>query len=331
MHTTIDQFEQLKPLAHPLRLAILRRLMAQPATLSQLGAAFRQSPAHIRHHLKLLEQAGLVEFTSAPPLQNHLEKYYQAAASAWLIRMTLLPEAPASQTTLAIGSKDTATRQLADHFSQHNPGFALHILPLNSLDGLVMLQQGVCQMATCHLKSPGADDYNRSYIRHLFAGQAMALIRLFFRQEGLVVVAGNPLGLRGLADLARPDVRLVNREHGAGVRVWLDESLQRLGLDPHIIRGYDAAVHSHSAVAQAVLSGAADVGLGIAACARQAGLGFIPLFEEPYDLALPASLLADPRCAPFFEHLSSGSFRQEVRQIAGYTIPAAAGQIETLH
>ncbi len=329
MHT-ISSFEQLKVLGHPLRLAILRRLMQQPATLSQLGASFQQSPAHIRHHVKSLEQAGLVMFTTAPPLQNHLERYYQAVETAWLINLILLPETPESQPTLTIGSKDVATRQLAAYFRAKNLGITLQILPLNSMDGLLMLHQGICQMSTCHLREPGSGEYNRPYIRHVFPGQAMATIRLFLREEGLIVKPGNPKQIRGLEDLAHPDVILVNRERGAGIRVWLDQNLAQLRLLPQNIQGYDSIVQSHVEVAQSVRDGKADVGLGIAACAREAQLEFIPLFEEPYDLVLPGELLADPLYAPFFEHLNSGEFRETICQHEGYLVPSMMGQVETI-
>ncbi len=327
---TIASFETLKVLGHSLRLAMLRRLMAQPATLSQLGAHFKQSPAHIRHHLKALQEAGLVEFTTAPPLKNHLEKYYQAVAGAWLINLAVLPDGPAAQTTLVIGSKDLATQELARVFREKNAGLTLQLLPLNSLDGLVMLHQGVCQMATCHLKEPGSGAYNRTYVQHLFPGQAMALVRLFAREAGLMVQPGNPRRIRSLQDLARPDIRLVNRERGAGMRVWLDQSLAQLGLPPNAVAGYDTVALSHQQVAQAIQAGQAEAGLGIAACAAEAGLGFVPLFEEPYDLVLPTSLLTDPRSQPLFEHLSSGEFRAALRTHTGYRVPSQAGQVETI-
>jgi putative molybdopterin biosynthesis protein len=327
---TISSFEQLKTLGHPLRLAILRHLMAQPATLSQLGASFNQSPAHIRHHVKVLELAGLIEFTTAPLLQNHLEKYYQAVSAAWLIRMAVLPAAPIAQTTLTLGSKDVATRQLASYFREKELGIALQILPLNSLDGLVMLQQGVCQMATCHLREPGSGEYNRPYIQHLFVGQRMALMRLFLREEGLIVQPGNPKQIRSLEDLARPDVVMINRERGAGIRVWLDQNLAQKGIDPQNIQGYSSLAESHVAVAQSVRQAKADVGFGIAACARQAELEFIPLFEEPYELVLPCDLLTDPRYTVFFEHLNSSAFREAIRQQEGYLVPPSAGQVTTI-
>jgi len=60
-HQTLQQMDQIEILAAPHRLALLRRLMTGPATISQLGTAFGKSPAWIRYHIKQLEAADLVE------------------------------------------------------------------------------------------------------------------------------------------------------------------------------------------------------------------------------------------------------------------------------
>ncbi|NUM47808.1 MAG: winged helix-turn-helix transcriptional regulator, partial [Anaerolineales bacterium] len=104
MPTTKD-LQLLKILSHAERHRILRFLMKQAATLSQLGAVFEQSAAHIRHHLKILEEAGLVAMTSPPPDHNHLEKYYKATADSWLIHHAVLPEYAEHQPNLVFASK----------------------------------------------------------------------------------------------------------------------------------------------------------------------------------------------------------------------------------
>ncbi len=327
MQTTKD-IHLLKILGHAERYRILRFLMNQAATLSQLGVVFEQSAAHIRHHVKILEEAGLVAITSPPPEHNHLEKYYKATSDAWVIHLAVLPEYAESQPNLILASKDFASRQIADRFNQKRAGAQVQILSLNSLDGLITLRQGVCQGAACHLREPDSGQYNRSFVRHLFPGQAMAMFRLYQREEGLLVRAGNPLGIRTLADLARADVRFINRERGSGIRLWVDQALKNQGILPESIHGYLSEAGSHAEVAQAVQQGHADTGLGIAAMAGALGLDFVPLFEEPYELILPAELIADPRYVPFFEFLSSGEFRTAVQSLDGYLVPPSSGQVE---
>ncbi|MCB9136700.1 MAG: substrate-binding domain-containing protein [Anaerolineales bacterium] len=324
---TLSDSQALNTLTHPQRLQILQYLMEYPATLSQLGSQFNESPAHIRHHLKILEQKGWIARTEPPPAHNHLEKYYQATEEAWLIQLTVLPH-QTDTPCLILASKDHAARQMIGTFNRQGTGINVQLLPLNSLDGLVMLRQGLCQMATCHLKEPGSSEYNRSFVRHLFPGQKMAVVRLYHREEGLIVRAGNPLGIKTLSDLARPEVRFINREGGAGIRVWLDQALKNLGLAPDNISDYVNEARSHAEVAQSVHAGRADIGLGIVSAARALGLDFIPLFEEPYELVLPAERLTSPACAPFFEHLNSGAFRTSVQTLDGYLIPPTSGQVD---
>ena len=315
---------------HPQRRAILRRLMAGQATLSQLGEHFKETPAHIRHHLKLLEHAGLVELSEIRPVQGGPEKYYQATERSFLANLALVPEIPPDRLGIVIGSLDFAVSHLANYFEQKPVPFSLLPVPLSSLDGLVALRQGLCQLTTCHLIDAGSQEYNRSFVRHLFPGQPMALIQIYRREEGLMMKTGNPLGLREVTDLLRPGVRFVNREPGSGVRQWLDMRLADIAIHPEQIVGYNKVIHSHAGVAQAVKDGEADAGLGIAACAFEAGLDFIPLFEEPYEMVLFPDLLDDPRYRPFFDYLNSGEFRLEVRKMDGYRIPQNAGQVEVI-
>lgn len=317
-----------KLLGNPQRLAILRRLMANQATLTQLGEVFNQTPAHIRHHLKALEQAGLVEFVAARPVQGGPEKYYRATRRALFIHHSILPEVPAAKIALTISSLDTGLRLLAEHFSQSPAPIYLQHVPYSSLDGLIALRQGLCQISAAHLYDPQSDDYNRSFVRHIFPGQAMALVQIYRREEGLLVQPGNPLGIRSLDDLSRPGLRFANREPGSGVRQWLDSALLRSGYSE---RQSDLPVyHSHNAVARAIQQGLADFGIALAASARQFGLDFIPLYEEPYELVLPQSLLENPRYTPFFDYLSSGEFRTSIRSLGGYIVSQDFVKIEAV-
>jgi len=225
---------------------------------------------------------------------------------------------------------DAGMQQVRASLAQIRSGIDLQILPLNSLDGLVLLRQGLCQMSTCHLLDSSTQEYNRSFVRHIFPGQAMAIIPLFSRMEGLIVQAGNPLQIHGLDDLLRPAVRFVNREPGSGIRIWLDQAVKQAGIDPGQIRGYRQEADSHARVAQTIALGQADAGLGIAAQARALSLDFVPLFEEPYELVVPLELVNTPAYVPFFEHLNSHFYRSTVRKLNGYADLPGSGQVQTI-
>ena len=326
----INEFKSLKVLGDAQRLAILRRLMVAPATLSQLGEIFHETPAHIRYHLKMLEQAGYVEPDLVNLVGNLVEKYYRASADAYQINLVITPETPTGQTALIIGSNDIAFKGLRSDFSKKNAGVNPVVLSMDSLEGLVKLQEGICQMATCHLLDPDSAEYNRGYVRRIFSGQTMTLIHLYHREEGLLVRRGNPKQLHGLEDLAHADVRMINRKRGSGIRVWLDFQLGRVGIPAEHLCGYQDEVSSHTDVARAVSEGRADVGVGLQCSARVFELEFIPLFEEPFDLVFSLETQADPQLSPFINYITSSEFGQVVEKIGGYLITSEFGSVETI-
>ncbi len=320
---TLHAFEQIKLLADARRMAILRLLMASPATLSQLAAKLGHSPAWVRHHVKALEAGGLVELGEVRTTGTVTEKYYRACAGAFLLQQVVLPANGGShahkQVVILSGSHDLALEDLAARLSKR---MLLLNLPVGSLDGLVHLRQGLCQLSGSHLLDP-TGEYNTPYVRHLFPDRSMELVTLANRTQGLMLAPGNPKTIRRLSDLARGDVRFVNRNPGSGTRLWLDAELQRCRIDSQDIRGYARSVRTHSDAAVLIESGRADTALGLQAAAARHGLDFIPLFEERYDLVL---LRENERpLAPLLDYLQTASFRRELSSLAGYN-PLHSGQ-----
>jgi putative molybdopterin biosynthesis protein len=311
----LRSYEQMKLLADPRRLAILRRLLAGPATLTQLGRGMQEHPAWIRHHLKLLEQAGLVEIAEVRASAGYLEKFYRARAGAFLFQELVLPEEHGPATLVFAGSHDLALELLANLPKQP---LRLVSMPVGSLDGLAYLRQGLSHLAGCHLLDPENGEYNTSYVRHFFPDRPMALLTLAEREQGLLLADGNPKQVRGLADLGREDITLANRNRGSGTRLWLERSLRQAGLPPGQVRGFQSELRTHTQVAQSVRSREADVGLGIRAAAVQFDLAFIPLFQERYDLVIPEEQVTGPRLAPLLDHLASKEFRRSVGDLGGY-------------
>jgi len=320
----ISRFNQLKVISDPRRLAILKQLMDAPATLTQLGKVLGEHPAWIRHHLKLLEHAGLVELSTVKISDGYIEKYYQSKARAYLLQELLLPEKPGKQTIVLSGSHDLALEMLAQI-----SGGDLNVitLPVGSLDGLIALRQGLCLAAGCHLYDTPTGDYNTPYVRHFFPDKKMALLTLSHREQGLIVSPGNPLKIKGLQDIVRQDIRFINRNPGSGTRLWLDARLAELGILPGQINGYSDEATTHTAVAVAIQAGRAQVGLGIRAAAFSYQLGFIPLFHERYDIVIPHELLAQKKLSPMFDAFYSGDFRHRVEHLGGYDVSHLGDQL----
>jgi putative molybdopterin biosynthesis protein len=317
----LSTFDQIKLLADARRLSILRRLMAGPASLTQLGHALGEHPAWVRHHLVRLEQAGLVEIAETRTIAGATEIFYRAKAGAFILQEMILPENPAIPTIIFSGSHDLAiealARQLGDHIN-------LMVLPVGSLDGLVALRQGLCHLSGCHLLDVNGE-YNLPFIQHLFPDRGMLVVTLAYREQGLMLFPGNPKQLRNLSDLRRPGIAFVNRQKGSGTRLWFDQEMHRLGLPTDKIQGYEREVRLHTECARLVQSGEADAAIGLQAAASQAGLDFIPLFQERYDIVIPREQ-SEPML-PLLETLQTRAFRQDVASLNGYDTTHTGEQI----
>jgi putative molybdopterin biosynthesis protein len=317
---TLRSFEQIKLLADPRRMHILRLLMASPATLTHLARTLKQSPAWVRHHVLTLQAAGLLEVSEIRTTGRVTEKYYRAKAGALLLQEIILPKTK-KPAVIFSGSHDLALEGLAEHLSGH---VTLLSLPVGSLDGLVNLRQGLCQISGAHILDESGE-YNTSTVRHLFPDRDMELVTLAHRTQGLMLTAGNPKGIRKISHLARSGVRFVNRNAGSGTRLWFDAELKRSGIQPGQIKGYERVASTHTQAALEVENRKADAALGLQAAAHQHGLDFVPLFEERYDLVLPRE--QERTLAPFLEYIQTAEFRREAESLTGYTTAHSGEQI----
>ncbi|ABU57952.1 molybdopterin biosynthesis protein [Roseiflexus castenholzii] len=230
----------------------------------------------------------------------------------------LRDQAEIESTIVVIGSHDLALDLLASHVRR--AGRRLSSANVGSLGGLMALKRRDAHLAGVHLLDEETGEYNASYIRRLLPDEEIVLVHLAYREQGFLVAPGNPLGLSRLRDLARPGVRFVNRQRGSGTRMLLDYQLRLEGIDPSAITGYQREEFTHMAVAAAVQSGAADVGLGISAAARALGLAFIPLFSERYDLAVPRRHWESELLAPLRQILFESAYRSAVESLGGYNV-----------
>jgi molybdopterin molybdotransferase/putative molybdopterin biosynthesis protein len=230
-------------------------------------------------------------------------------------------------TIVAIGSHDLALDLLASHLRRFTPDARLVSANAGSLGGLLALKRGDAHLAGTHLLDEATGEYNRPFLARLLPDMDVLLIHLAGREQGLIVAPGNPQRIGDLDDLARPGVRFVNRQKGAGTRVLLDYHLKQRGISAERIVGYEREEYTHMAVAAAVLSGSASVGLGILAAARALELDFIPLFKERYDLAIPRRHWDSPLLTPLRQALSSAEYRQAVEGMGGYDLARMGAEV----
>lgn len=233
------------------------------------------------------------------------------------IELKRLPQ-EIENTILAIGSHDMALDLLASLLHKYYPDLRLSSAHVGSLGGLLALKKGEAHIAGCHLLDEKTGEYNVSSIKQVLEGRETALMTLVHRNQGLIVRKGNPKNITQLKDIARQDVVFINRQPGSGTRVLLDYKLNEAGIDTAGIKGYAREESTHTGVAAGVISGAADVGLGIMAAARALQLDFIPLLQERYDLAIPRKFYESGLLKPLLDTIRSQEFRDIVSSLGGY-------------
>jgi len=231
----------------------------------------------------------------------------------------------AGGTTRIHASHGYAVAALVTRLSAQTPD-AVDIKYRESAEAVAALARGECDLAGFHLPRGAfrelcADIYRRSLDprRHM-------LVYLTARKQGLFLTKGNPKGVRGLDDLARPDVRFVNRQPGSGTRLLLDLALNSVGIDPDRINGYASTELTHSAIAAFVASGMADAGFGVAPAAHHFGLDFVPIVDEDYYFACDRSRLTAQPLAAALAVLRSEDFRTGVAALEGYD-PTHCGEL----
>jgi putative molybdopterin biosynthesis protein len=227
---------------------------------------------------------------------------------------------PSSGTTVLrfAGSHDLAVEFVARMIREEMPQAKLSVEYVGSLGGLMALARDEADVAGAHLWDEATDTYNLPFVRRLMPGRRAVLLTLVHRSLGLILPPGNPQGLGDLSDLARPEVRLVNRQSGSGTRVWLDAQLKALSISPESVPGYEREESTHLAVARAVDSGEATAGLAIHAAASAHGLDFLPLTRERYDLVFPGEIWETPAVQAMAKVARSSRFKEAVVPLGGY-------------
>ncbi|ADN49754.1 molybdopterin biosynthesis protein [Vulcanisaeta distributa] len=215
------------------------------------------------------------------------------------------------------------------------PGFVrARVINVGSMGGLYAVKRGEADVAGLHLVDEETGQYNVPYMVKYNVNNAV-LIRGYFREQGLIVPRGNPKNIRGIEDLLRGDVRIVNRNKGAGTRFLLDIKLKEIANKMGVkfeelvrrINGYYYEVKTHTAVAAAVAQGKADAGVGIRAAAAMYGLDFIPLGWESYDFAIPIDRLEKDSVKAFLNMLRSSEFKNALSKLPGYRVPDDIGEV----
>ncbi|WP_409271986.1 substrate-binding domain-containing protein [Neobacillus sp. SCS-31] len=198
---------------------------------------------------------------------------------------------------------------------------------IGSLEGLMMLYRGQADIAAMHLLDPASQQYNLPFIHQLFVYETISVMRLASREQGFIVAKGNPKGIKGFSDLARKDIRFINRQKGSGTRFLLDSKLLANGIAPADINGYENEEWTHLLTASHISRGAADAAFGIRSAASYLGLDFIPIAKEQFDLVFRWTDENRETLGKLASFLQSAEFKTSLSDIEGYDISELGAMI----
>ncbi|MCX5852073.1 MAG: helix-turn-helix transcriptional regulator [Deltaproteobacteria bacterium] len=220
---------------------------------------------------------------------------------------------------LAAGSDDPILGMLLASYKTAHPDYYIFSAVTGSTEGLRLVNRRLTDIAWCHLFDPESGRYNTREVlsSHLTTSRSV-VVHLFNREMGLVTSQANPKSIRGINDLTRDGVRIINRQEGSGTRLLLDYYLKKLQIDAGIIDGYREEVSTHMEVGLSVLSGSADTGIATIAIAKILGLTFHPLTLESFDMILDQSTFFERGVQAFIDVLQSPDFQKKSEYINNY-------------
>ncbi|HEY7220100.1 MAG TPA: substrate-binding domain-containing protein [Candidatus Binatia bacterium] len=284
--------------------ALPRDLLPARAQIIQIGHRLLVRPLH-----------GLGELASlGAPADGLILEFSPDKTRA---KVKLLRDREAVRRKVVVAGCDPAMFLANEHMRTHDQASVAPRLMGNGI-ALNALKRGEVHVAGIHLSDESSDAWELPNLKRSLG--EMDCIRVTFAhwEEGFIVRQGNPKKIRKVSDIAKPTVRIVNREKGSGARRLLDKQLNSNGIKPKRIRGYGAEVPSHLDVASCIRAGLADTGIGVRSAAAICGLDFVPLQRERYDLVIPKVYYELAGLQTLLNTIVSKRFRDEIEALGGY-------------
>jgi excisionase family DNA binding protein len=245
----------------------------------------------------------------------------KAALDRWIAADLSLPSAArAAPPPIVGGSHDPLLE-----WAMRESGCGLASLPEGSEAGLRRLSRNEVAMTAIHLHSIEGDD-EQANIEAVASAPGLhdAVVIAFARREqGLVVARGNPLSLTDTASVAARRARLAQRPPGAGAQLLLIALLTRAKIANEQLNLVKPDCPTGADLAEAVRTGRADCGVASRSVAVPAGLDFVPIVWERFDLVLRQRdyFLTGPQA--LFAFMRTPSFRERAAEFGGYDVTAA--------
>ncbi len=240
-------------------------------------------------------------------------------------KVQLFEEEEQYRTRLLIAGCDPGISVLLRHLQRE--GVEAVAAYRNSSQSLDLLKQSLIHVAGTHLRDEATGESNLPAVRKYFPKGSVAVVSYAIWEEGIVIARGNPKNIKSIADMARKDVTIINREPGAGSRMLLDSHLFQAGVNPKSVRGYQHIATGHLPAAWQVKNGGADCCMATKTAACVFGLDFIALTSERYDLVVRTKNLSHPGIQVLLETLGRTSFRRELEGLGGYDTRIAGNRL----
>jgi len=229
----------------------------------------------------------------------------------------LKPKSYVNKQLLFIGSNDPLLNGLFDFIAKRNPDFRVGVVNAGSLGGLLAMERGECSISSLHLFDDKTGTYNKPFLDKYLTKEVL-VVKFSLRRQGFIVKKGNPKNIESINDLARANIKFVNRQRGSGTRVLLDYLLKENKIDCSLINGYEYEEYTHLGVANAVKIGDVDCGLGIEYVANLFDLDFVNIRDEEYDLIISKEELYREDVRLFLDTIATPDFKDFAATFRGY-------------
>jgi molybdate-binding protein/DNA-binding XRE family transcriptional regulator len=234
------------------------------------------------------------------------------------VKVKLLKDREAVRRQIVVGGCDPAMFLAGEHIRKHDQENLVPCLMGSSI-ALNALKRGEVHVAGIHLAEEGAGGWELPSLKNSLGDLDCMVVTFAHWEEGLIVRQGNPKKIKTVSDIAKSSVKIVNRELGSGARRLLDKQLAASRIKPNRVKGYTEEVLSHLDVAARIKAGLADTGVGVRAAASIAGLDFVPLQRERYDLVIPKDYYESlSGLQVLLDMMVSKPFRDELEALGGY-------------
>jgi excisionase family DNA binding protein len=204
-------------------------------------------------------------------------------------------------------------------------GSGLATLAVGSEAGFSRFAAGETLAAAIHLHALEdiKADANVTAMKNRSELQDAVLIAFCRREQGVLVSPGNPLNLGSIEDVSRTRARFAMRQKGAGAQLLLLALLHRAKVSLDQLAAVSPPCPTGPDIAQAIRAGRADTGIATRGVANAAGLDFVPIVWEAFDLVMRQRDYFQPPMQSLVNFLDSEELKARARELGGYDLSVA--------